>query len=109
MPDVFHIYRGGSDFHGLKQLSAHAIQVFHLNDYPAAPPRDSISDRDRIMPGDGIAPLTQILRDLHTNHSRAVLSLELFNPDYWKQDPLSVAKTGLAKMKTAVNKALNIS
>ncbi len=108
LPDVYHIYRGGSDFNGLKQLSAQAIQVFHLNDYPADPPRDKISDRDRVMPGDGIAPLTQILRDLCATVSRAVLSVELFNPDYWKLDPLAVAKTGIAKMKAAVNKALGI-
>ena len=109
LPDVYHIYRGGSDFTGLNQISAGAIQVFHLNDYPADPPRDRIGDRDRVMPGDGIAPLTQIIRDLKTNGSRAVLSLELFNPNYWKQDPLTVAKIGLAKMKAAVNKALGIS
>lgn len=108
LPDVYHIYRGGSDFNGLKQLSAHAIQVFHLNDYPADPPRDRISDRDRVMPGDGIAPLTQILRDLCATGNRAVLSVELFNPDYWRQDPLAVAKTGIAKMKAAVNKALGV-
>jgi len=108
LPDVYHTYKGGSDFHGYKQLSARAIQVIHLNDYPADPPRETIGDRDRVMPGDGIAPLSQILRDLHANGSRAVLSLELFNPIYWKQDPLEVAKLGLAKMKTAVNKALNL-
>ena len=108
LPDVYHIYKGGSDFNGFKQLSAHAIQVFHMNDYPADPPRQTISDRDRVYPGDGTAPLTQIIRDLHTNGSRAVLSLELFNPDYWKQDPLAVAKTGLAKMKDAVSKALDV-
>lgn len=108
MPDVYHIYKGGSDFTGLKLLSANAIQVFHLNDYPADPPRDKISDRDRVMPGDGIAPLTQILRDLCAAGSRPVLSLELFNPGYWKQDPLTVAKIGLNKMKTAVNKALGV-
>ena len=106
MPDVYHIYKGGSDFTGLKQLSAHAIQVFHLNDYPADPPRDRIGDRDRVMPGDGIAPLTQIIRDLRDTGSRAVLSLELFNPHYWKQDPLAVAKIGLTKMRTAVKKVL---
>jgi sugar phosphate isomerase/epimerase len=61
------------------------------------------------MPGDGIAPLTQIIRDLHANGSRAVLSLELFNPNYWKQDPLTVAKTGLTKMKASVFKALGRS
>jgi sugar phosphate isomerase/epimerase len=107
MPDVYHIYKGGSEFTGLKQLSAHTVQVFHLNDYPADPPRDRIGDRDRVMPGDGIAPMTQILRCLIANKSRAVLSLELFNPSYWKQDPLTVAKIGLTKMKAAVNKALN--
>ena len=108
MPDVYHIYKGGSDFTGLKLLSAQAIQVFHLNDYPADPPRDRIGDRDRVMPGDGIAPMTQILRDLCAAGNRAVLSLELFNPDYWKQDPLDVAKIGLTKMKAVVNKALGV-
>ena len=106
LPDVYHIYKGGSDFNGLKLLSAQAIHVFHLNDYPADPPRDKITDRDRVYPGDGIAPLTQILRDLHVNGSGAVLSLELFNPTYWQQDALEVAKTGLSKMKIAVDNAL---
>jgi len=105
LPDVYHIYKGGSDFNGFKQLSAHAIQVFHMNDYPADPPRETIGDRDRVYPGDGIAPLTQIIRDLQANGSRAFLSLELFNPNLWKQDPLAVAKTGLTKMKDAVSKA----
>ncbi len=109
LPDVYHTYKGGSDFNGFKLLSPRAIQVFHLNDYPADPPRETIGDRDRVLPGDGIAPLTQILQDLHANNSRAVLSLELFSPVYWKQDPLQVAKTGLAKMKAAVNKALGTS
>ena len=108
MPDVYHIYKGGSDFTGLKLLSAHAVQVFHINDYPADPPRDRIGDRDRVMPGDGIAPLTKILRDLCATGNHAVLSLELFNPDYWKQDALTVAKIGLTKMKAAVNKALGV-
>lgn len=109
LPDVYHIYKGGSDFTGLKLLSAQAIHVFHLNDYPAEPPRDKIADRDRIYPGDGIAPLTQILRDLRANGSGMVLSLELFNPTYWQQDALEVAKIGLSKMKAAVDKALDMT
>ncbi len=109
LPDIYHTYKGGSDFNGYKYLSAHAVHVLHMNDYPADPPRETISDRDRVLPGDGIAPVTQILRDLISNGSRAVLSLELFNPTYWKQDALEVATAGLAKMKEAVNKALNVS
>lgn len=105
LPDVYHIYKGGSDFHGFKTISSRTIQVFHLNDYPANPPRATIRDGDRVMPGDGIAPLTQILRDLCNNGSEAVLSLELFSQVYWDKDPLAVAREGLAKMKAAVQAA----
>ncbi|MDI6450220.1 sugar phosphate isomerase/epimerase family protein [Anaerobaca lacustris] len=105
LPDVYHTYKGGSDFHGFKTISSRTIQVFHLNDYPADPPRETIRDGDRVMPGDGIAPLTQILRDLRDNGSEAVLSLELFSQVYWDKDPLAVAREGLAKMKAAVQAA----
>lgn len=106
LPDVYHIYKGGSDFHGLKLISGRAVQVFHLNDYPSDPPRETIRDQDRVMPGDGVAPLDQIIRDMAAMNPDMVLSLELFSPNYWKQDALEVAKIGLAKMKEAVAKAL---
>jgi sugar phosphate isomerase/epimerase len=78
-----------------------------MNDYPADPPRDKINDGYRVFPGDGTAPMTQILRDLHAKGGRTVLSLELFNKTYWEQDALEVAKAGLAKMKAAVAQALS--
>lgn len=106
LPDVYHTYKGGSDFNGYKIISGRTIGVFHMNDYPADPPRETIGDRDRVMPGDGIAPIPQILRDIYANGCRAMLSLELFNPGYWKQDASAVAKLGLAKMKAEVQKAL---
>jgi 2-keto-myo-inositol isomerase len=104
--DVYHIYKGGSDFNGLKIFSAAALPVMHLNDYPADPPREKATDRDRVMPGDGIAPLPQILRTLADHHGETVLSLELFSPVYWEKDALEVARTGLAKIKMAVEKAI---
>ena len=47
-----------------------------------------------------------MLRDLHRTGFRGHLSLELFNREYWKQDALKVAKTGLKKMKAVVQKAM---
>ncbi len=102
LPDVYHIFKGGSDFEGLNLLSGPAVQVFHMNDYPAEPSRQKMKDADRVYPGDGVAPLTSILSGLKRKGSPVVLSLELFNPGYWKQDSNEVAKTGLQKMKTAV-------
>jgi sugar phosphate isomerase/epimerase len=104
--DVYHIYKGGSDFHGLAYLNGAALPVLHFNDYPATPPRASIADAQRVYPGDGVAPLKEILRTLHRIGFRGMLSLELFNRDYWNQDALVVARTGLEKMRTAVRESL---
>ena len=64
-----------------------------------------MNDSHRVYPGDGVAPLSKILQMIGGGGRSVSLSLELFNKDYWKQDPLEVAKTGLAKMKAAVAKA----
>ncbi|MGD0091731.1 MAG: sugar phosphate isomerase/epimerase family protein [Planctomycetota bacterium] len=99
--DVYHLYKGGSDFAGIRKLKGAMLPCFHMNDYPAAPAREKIDDSDRVYPGDGIAPLPQLFKDLRAIGFKGVLSLELFNAAYWKQDALTVAKTGLAKMKKA--------
>jgi 2-keto-myo-inositol isomerase len=103
--DVYHLHKGGSEFDGLRLLSGAAMNCFHMNDYPAMPPRASLKDADRVYPGDGVAPLTELLRTLFATGFAGTLSLELFNPEYWKQDALVVARTGLEKMKESVAKA----
>jgi len=99
LADVYHLYRGGSGFGGIKLLSGRSIHVFHFNDYPADPPREKATDAHRVYPGDGVAPLKPLLHDLAAGGFHVTLSLELFNRTYWAQDPLVVARTGLEKMK----------
>ena len=48
LADVFHLYKGGSGFTSLKLLSPAALQVIHMNDYPAEPARPIISDGARL-------------------------------------------------------------
>jgi sugar phosphate isomerase/epimerase len=102
LPDVFHLYKGGSDFSGVRIPSCQALHVFHMNDYPAAPPREQITDAARIYPGDGVAPLASLSDQLRGSGFSGVLSLEMFNRDYWQQDAALVARIGLEKMKAAV-------
>ena len=101
--DAYHLHRGGSGrgnpFGGLHLLGPRAMAVFHLNDYPADPPAAELNDRDRVMPGDGAAPLRELFDAFRWIGFDGVLSLELFNPALWARDPLAVAKEGLAKMK----------
>ena len=105
LADLFHLHKGGSGFEGLRLLSGAALPVIHMNDYPAQPLPEEIDDSFRVYPGDGVAPLTEILRTLQATGGRNVLSLELFNHEYWKRDPATVARTGWEKMRAAVAKA----
>lgn len=105
LADVYHLYKGGSDFSGMRLLGGDTMQVFHVNDYPANPPRSEIKDANRVYPGDGVAPLGPLFRDLYKIGFRGALSLELFNPDYWQQDALTVARTGLEKTRASVQKS----
>lgn len=107
LADVYHLHKGGSGFGGLKQLNGVSLQVFHMNDYPAMPGRADIRDEHRVYPGDGVAPLADILRDLRRIGFRGTLSLELFNRTYWRQDAFEVARTGLEKMRAVVRASAN--
>lgn len=100
--DVYHLYKGGSEIHGLSLLGPSAIHVLHMNDYPTDPPRAKIDDSFRVYPGDGVAPIVDILKLLKKAGGQTALSLELFNRKYWAEDPLTVARDGLAKMKKLV-------
>ena len=109
LTDVYHMYKGGSDADSLRLLSAQCIQMIHINDYPANPDRSKIKDEHRVFPGEGIAPLPKILRDIRAMGGKCVLSLELFNPQYWKLDATVCAKTGLEKVKAAVQQSMQLA
>ena len=104
LADSYHLYKGGSPIAGLNMLRGAILPVFHINDYPAIAP-EIITDADRVYPGDGIAPLTEIFRTLSHIGFSGTLSLELFNAAYYQQDAKTVAKTGLEKTRQAVRRA----
>ncbi len=97
--DSFHIFKGGSSFDSTAFVGKPAIDIVHVNDYPAGISPEKISEPDRIYPGDGIAPLRQMLQYIKDPGKPVIISLEVFNNTYYQQDALLVAKTGLAKMK----------
>ncbi|NIJ53754.1 sugar phosphate isomerase/epimerase family protein [Dyadobacter arcticus] len=97
--DIYHLHKGGSGMDSVKDVGKPLIEIFHMNDYPAAPPRETITDADRVYAGDGVAPLKDVLKSLKNPDKPVILSFEVFNQGYYAQDPLLVAKTGLAKMK----------
>jgi 2-keto-myo-inositol isomerase len=105
IPDVYHMYIGGAGFEGIKLLRGDMIAIFQFNDAPAKPAFTDLKDEHRVYPGDGILPLTTILKDLKATGFRGCVSLEMYNPEYWKQDLQQVAETGLRKTVEVIRKA----
>lgn len=99
LADIYHMHKKGTPHASLNHCGPDTIALVHMNDYPAQPGRDTISDADRVMPGDGIADWHVIQSALHNIGYDGYLSLELFNEEIWKQDPKQVAENGLAAMK----------
>ena len=100
LADVYHTYRGGGSFGAFRQLSAATLPVLHMNDYPANPPRAQLVDAHRVWPGDGLAPWKEIFANLDAVGATPWLSIELFNPSYWKTTPADTLATGKWKMES---------
>lgn len=107
--DSYHLHKGGSGFGGVRLLNGAVLPVFHINDYPADPPRAQIDDSHRVYPGDGVAPLGELFRTLKAIGFRGYLSIELFNPVYWQQPAPGVARLAIEKTRHAVNQAFAVS
>lgn len=89
--DSCHWHASGSG--PLDAFPVDRIAMVHLNDAPAKPPRE-IEDTDRVLPGDGVIRLQELLGTLRSRGYSGPYSLETFNPGYWEEDPASVARRG---------------
>ncbi len=102
--DIYHLYKGGSGIETLPLINAPAVEILHMNDYPANKPTSVITDADRVYPGDGVAPIQRILQVLKSPARPLVLSMEVFNKTYYAQDALQVARTALSKMQAVTKR-----
>ncbi len=98
LADVYHTYRGGGDFATYARLTPEQLPVLHVNDYPSTKPRAELTDPDRVWPGDGIAPWKELFATLDARGLEPWLSIELFNPAYWRTTPADTLRTGIEKM-----------
>jgi len=97
--DIYHLYKGGSSVETLALVNPAATDILHMNDYTASASPRTITDADRIFPGEGVAPARRILAALRSPDRPLVLSVEVFNKQYYAQDANLVASTALNRLK----------
>jgi 2-keto-myo-inositol isomerase len=89
--DSFHFYAGNSSLASIDALDARKLFIFHINDAEDLP-RAALEDRHRLLPGQGILPLIEIVAALQRINYDRVASVEIFRPEYWERDPFTLAR-----------------
>jgi sugar phosphate isomerase/epimerase len=98
--DVYHMMRGGGALEDLLKVRGAQIAIFHMDDMPSKPPFLEQTDFDRVMLGEGIVDLNQVIAHLRQIDYQGSLSLELFNKTLWAQDPEEVCRKGLERLQS---------
>ena len=93
--DTCHFYAGGSTLSAIKEVSPEKILIFHINDVEGRP-LETIEDAHRLLPGEGVIPLDDILGRLRDTGFDGLCSVELFRPEYWERDPAELAAAARA-------------
>lgn len=97
--DAFHGYNSNSTIDELRAIPVERISHYHIDDAaPHIPPTEQI-DADRVMIGDGCIDLAAEIAVLKEKGYEGTVSLELFNPELWRQDPQEVLKVGIERMR----------
>ena len=91
MLDCYHFWSGLDKFEDLDLIQPDEIGHVHFQDVPDMP-RELLDNTTRVIPGDGIAPLTRILRKLAAKGYAGPLSVELFLPKFQERDPFELAR-----------------
>lgn len=89
--DTFHFYAGNSTFEAIDTLRPEKLFIFHINDAEDLP-KETLTDAERLYPGEGILPIKEIKARFDKIGYDRMVSIEIFRPEYWDQDPFEVAR-----------------
>lgn len=99
--DTYHFYAGGSSFEAIDRLDPKKLFILHVNDAEDLP-KEELNDSKRLYPGLGILPIKEIKERLDAIGYDGPVSVEIFRPEYWEEDPFKVAATAKAATEQAL-------
>lgn len=101
--DCFHFHAMNSDLDDLKNADGSKIFLLHIDDAEDFP-IGTLTDADRLWPGEGVIDLDVILSTLKDIGYSEMVSIELFRPEYWEWDIEKAIQVGKEKTIKVVSK-----
>ena len=102
--DFYHFWSGNNKLEDLDLLRPGEVGHVHFQDVPDIP-RELLDNTTRIIPGDGVAPVSQMLRKLADKGYAGPLSVELFLPRFQQGDPFEIAQEIRRKAEPVMRQA----
>jgi 2-keto-myo-inositol isomerase len=99
--DTFHFFVAGQTAEDLQKIPIDRLWLVHFDDC-VEKPLDELQDADRVWPGEGFFDLTGIMNALEAMNYNGFISLELFNPAYWEQEPGPTAEAAIQSLQKFV-------
>ena len=97
--DMFHFYAGESKWEDFNLVSKGDILLVHLNDVKDIP-REIMADKDRVLPGEGILPIKEIIERLKKIGYKGYYSLELFSEELWKMPVQKAVEKAIRSLRS---------
>jgi len=95
---TYHLWREPGLLELLPQI-VHRIAIVQLSDW-REPPR---SENDRVLPGDGVIPLRQIVTTLERSGYKGMYEIEVWSRDLWKLEHHDLVRACLMRSGALLN------
>jgi 2-keto-myo-inositol isomerase len=82
--DTAHFHVTPTKLRDINDRSVRYIKHVHLNDMPGIPADLTHRDFDRVLPGEGVIDLPEIILRLEQNGYEGYFSIEMFSAELWK-------------------------
>lgn len=102
--DSYHWYAAGDTLDTIRQTPAERIVLLHINDAKDAP-RERLIDADRLVPGEGVIPLTDWLRAIDATGFDGFVGMEVLGPRLADVDAETNARLGMEAITAVASRA----
>lgn len=103
--DAYHLHRSGRIGRAFEDVPAEEIMYFQFSDVPAQSTVGAARPTDRLPPGRGVIPWTELFQLLAEKNYTGYLSYEAPNPAQWERPALEVVREGVEATRALLAQA----
>jgi len=101
--DTFHFYRNGVSVEELSELPQESIFIVHVSDCKDLPLKDLV-DTDRVYPGQGVMPLTDLIKPAIEKGYQGFISVEVPRPENLEQPVSEICPVAMSHLQKLVDR-----